>query len=225
MFKERSHKKELLDAEEIPANELAKNLRELDIINTYLGGYAVSLGALENIITRDREEVIVDIGSGGGNTLRAFSRWGVKKGYQLRLVGVDIKDYCVSYSSAHNPGLTFIRDDYRNLLKHAPDATVVHASLFCHHLTDDEIVDLLCFASKNRLRLIINDLARHPIAYFLIKAITKLFSSSKLVKNDAPLSVLRGFTRKEWKALLGRAGISNYSIRSRWAFRHEVVVS
>jgi SAM-dependent methyltransferase len=224
MFSARSHKKELLDADDIPPNDLARNLYELDVINTYLGGYAVSLRALKDVLSREREEVIVDIGSGGGDTLRAVSKWAVKRNYNLKLVGVDIKDYCVSYSNAHHPGLTFVRDDYRNLLKHVPDVTVVHASLFCHHLSDDEIIRLISFARVNKLTLVINDLARHPVAYYAIRALTWMLSSSRLVKNDAPLSVLRGFKKKEWSSLIERAGATQYRVRNRWAFRHEVVV-
>ena len=48
----------------------------------------------------------------------------------------------------------------------------------------------------------INDLHRHPLAYHSIRILTSLFSKSYLVKNDAPLSVLRGFKKKELEDLL-----------------------
>ena len=70
----------------------------------------------------------------------------------------------------------------------------------------------------------IADLHRHPLAYYSIKWLTGLFSKSYLVKNDAPLSVLRGFSRKEWESLLTKAGIKNYSIRWKWAFRWLIIV-
>lgn len=66
----------------------------------------------------------------------------------------------------------------------------------------------------------INDLQRHPLAYYSIKWITSLFSKSYLVKNDAPLSVARGFTKKEWIEIFRSAGISNFSIKWKWAFRY-----
>ena len=224
MFERRSDKKELLDAPHVPVNELERNLRELDVINTCLGGYAVSLRAFSDVLRRDRKEVVVDIGSGGGDTLRQVSRWTRKKGYDATLVGVDIKEDCVRYSTRRNPGITFVHDDYRNVLAHVPDATVLHASLFCHHLSADEIVDLIGFAQRNRLTLLINDLERHPVAYYAIRALTWLFSSSRLVRNDAPLSVLRGFRKREWIDMIDRAGAKKYKVTARWAFRHEVVV-
>jgi hypothetical protein len=72
--------------------------------------------------------------------------------------------------------------------------------------------------------VIINDLHRSRIAYYSIKALTLMFSRSYLVKYDAPLSVARSLTRKEWKQILKTANISRYSIRWRWAWRWEIVI-
>ncbi len=69
----------------------------------------------------------------------------------------------------------------------------------------------------------INDLHRHPLAYYSIKWITKFFSKSYLVKNDAPLSVARGFKKEEWKYILNKAGIKTYTIQWQWAFRYLVI--
>ncbi|MDB5252932.1 MAG: methyltransferase protein, partial [Flaviaesturariibacter sp.] len=65
----------------------------------------------------------------------------------------------------------------------------------------------------------INDLHRHPLAYHSIRLLTRAFSRSYLVKNDAPLSVLRGFSRSDWLRVLGRARISPVGIQWKWAFR------
>ena len=71
----------------------------------------------------------------------------------------------------------------------------------------------------------INDLHRHPLAYYLIKWLTKLFSKSYLVKYDAPLSVARAFKKKEWEILLKDAGITNYTIQWQWAFRYLITAT
>lgn len=69
----------------------------------------------------------------------------------------------------------------------------------------------------------INDLQRNWFAYHSIKIITQLFSSSYLVKNDAPLSVARGFHKKEWINIFNKAGIKNYTIKWKWAFRYLII--
>ena len=66
----------------------------------------------------------------------------------------------------------------------------------------------------------INDLQRNTIAYFSIAMLTKMFSKSYLVKNDAPLSVARGFHKNEWQKIFSLAGINNFSVQWKWAFRY-----
>jgi hypothetical protein len=55
--------------------------------------------------------------------------------------------------------------------------------------------------------------------------ITKIFSSSYLVKNDAPLSVARGFYKTEWLNILRQAGLQNFQIEWKWAFRYLITVN
>jgi 2-polyprenyl-3-methyl-5-hydroxy-6-metoxy-1,4-benzoquinol methylase len=226
MFSQRSYKKELLDADDIPKEDLFQNLKELDTINALLGGYNISFKALSKLLTKNKTYTVVDIGSGGGDTLKRIYKWSKTQNYNLRLFGIDLKQTCINYSESNNPNseIKFICDDYKNIYKHLPKADVIHACLFCHHLTNEEIIELIRFVQANQSILIINDLERHAVAYYSIKFLTKLFSKSYLVKNDAPLSVLRGFKKKEWEAIIKASGAKNYSITYKWAFRHEVII-
>jgi hypothetical protein len=97
---------------------------------------------------------------------------------------------------------------------------IIFSSLFCHHFTNEELERQLQWMQRHaRVGFFVNDLHRHPLAYYSIKWLTAIFSKSYLVKNDAPLSVLRGFSRKEWQQLLNNAGIVNFSVSWKWAFR------
>mgnify|MGYP001116367673 CR=1 FL=1 len=226
MFKERSHKKELLDGENIPEKDLFQNLKELDRINHLLGGYSITFKALKKVLREDKSYTIVDIGSGGGDTLKRIFSWSKKQKLKVNLVGVDLKQTCIDYSERNNPNsaITFICDDYRSLQSHLKEIDVIHACLFCHHLTSEQIVELIQFTLKQNATLVINDLQRNWFAYYSIKILTRIFSKSYLVKNDAPLSVLRGFVRSELQEILQNSGATNYTIRYKWAFRYEVIV-
>lgn len=226
MFKERSHKKELLDGENIPENDLFQNLKELDKINHLLGGYSITFKALKKVLNEDKSYTLVDIGSGGGDTLKRISSWSKKQQLKVNLVGVDLKQTCIDYSERVNPNseIRFICDDYRSLQSHLTQIDVIHACLFCHHLSSQEITELIQFAQQQNATLVINDLQRHWFAYYSIKILTRIFSKSYLVKNDAPLSVLRGFVKREWQEILQNSGAKKYTIRYKWAFRYEVIV-
>jgi len=226
MFKNRSKRLELLDADEIPEMDLFQNLKELHFINKFLGGYRITFDGLKKIIKNDREYTLIDIGSGGGDTLKEINVWRKTNKHKINLVGIDLKQTCIEYSmrDEHFSEIKFICDDYLNALKHINNIDIIHASLFCHHLSEDKIIELIAFAQKAKATLLINDLERNPIAYYAIKFLTSLFSSSYLVKNDAPLSVLRGFKKREWKNIIEKSNATNYSLKNMWAFRHQVII-
>ena len=145
MFKNRSDKKELLDQENIPEIDLYLNLKELNVINNLLGGYSITFNALNKILDKNKSYTLVDIGSGGGDTLKEIHRWAAKHDYNLKLFGIDLKQSCINYSNSNqiNQNLTFICDDYRNASKHILKIDIVHACLFCHHLTNENIIQLI----------------------------------------------------------------------------------
>ncbi len=250
-FKTRSYQAELLDNEEIPTEDLYQNLRELDFINRTLGGHSVVLDGIKyfinsvlkintenkiitvnskytNISNISENISIYEIGSGGGDNLRAIGRFLSKKHIPHQLGGVDLKEDCVRFAESYNSSSSKINyqiADYQ--LATFPDGKphIIFNSLFCHHFRDEALINMLQWMQQNaQVGFVIADLHRHPLAYYSIKLLTQLFSKSYLVKNDAPLSVLRGFTRNEWEVLLKKAGIKNYKIKWKWAFRWLILV-
>lgn len=226
MFKHRSTQKELLDQEQIPDADLFQTLRELDTINHLLGGYAVTFAALKKYLVPGKDYILVDIGCGGGDTLKRIYDWKTSKGFKMTLLGIDLKTACVTYAEKNqgHRSIRFICDDYRNLYQYQPKIDIIHACLFCHHLTESQIVELIEFAMSNNSTLIINDLERNPVAYYAIKTITALFSKSYLVKNDAAVSVLRGFKKTEWLRMIKKAGATHFTVKNKWAFRHQIII-
>ena len=223
-FKTRSYKKELMDELNLASEDLKKNLDELEFINTTLGGYKVLTSALdtlhkENKISSHRNNqenqkfvTLADIGSGGGDTLRQIAKWFEKKNIKAKLTGIDANDFMIKY--AQNKSKDFSQINYEKLnvfdidFKNENKYDWATMSLFCHHFTDEELT--LIFKNIQKLTskgFIINDLHRNPIAYYSIYFLTRLFNGSYLVKNDAPLSVLRAFKKQDLIKILEKAGI------------------
>jgi len=227
MFKHRSYTKELLDAPNIEKALLYRNLKELEIINRRLGGHKITVKGLARVV-RDKLKIyhVVDVGCGGGDSLVAMAKWASRKGYKLNLTGVDLLQDCISYAKDNCKNysqINFTCADFRTVFSQPGKIDIVHASLFCHHFKEAEIAEFIKLCSDKGAIFIINDLERNPIAYYSIKLLTKLFSKSPLVKNDAPLSVLRGFKKAEWSAIVQQAGIKKYRIENCWAFRHLII--
>jgi SAM-dependent methyltransferase len=222
---------ELMDDLTLASAELRQNLDELETINTWLGGYQPVLGALARLQARfpvGRALRLADLGSGGGDTLRHVARWARRRGVASELVGVDANDFMLGYAAAKSQAYPEIQ--YQQLDIFSPEFAnqpydILTASLFCHHFTDAELVALLRrWHHQAGLAVVINDLHRHPLAYYSIKYLTKLLGGSRLVQHDAPLSVARAFSRQDWEKLLAQAGITQYELRWRWAFRWQVII-
>ncbi len=229
-LKHRSNDKEYLDGDSIATADLYRNLVELDIINKYLGGYNASLKGLGTILGKGKAvRNVLDIGFGGGDSIKQLSRLSDKRNADLSFYGVDLKRDCVEYAEQNLVALTnkqLICDDYRNISAELLNKIdVIHCSLFLHHLTDAEIIGLFKFGKAHNCIILANDLHRNWLAYYSIKFLTALFSKSYLVKNDAPLSVKRGFRRKELIELLKQAGFTKYSVTWSWAFRYIVIAT
>lgn len=225
MFKNRSQQTEMLDEPDIPTHLLVQNLKELNFINTWLGGHAVTLRALKHFkLTKNQTYNILEIGCGGGDNLLFLAKWARKNNYKLRFTGVDLKQDCIDFARLqckNYPEITFVTANYQTIANQHQPFDIIFSSLFCHHFSKNALKEVIDFKTKNsRLGFFINDLHRHPLAYYSIKWLTSLFSKSPLVKNDAPISVLRGFKKADFKQLVQP---KQTQILWAWAFRWMVI--
>lgn len=215
----------MLDQEGIPKEALWRNLYELDVINKYLGGHVNTLWGIKQIVKGDKNRVwrIVDLGCGGGDTLRAIALWAEKNDYQVELTGVDILEDAVSYAKSHNThkNIRYVQGDFADQKNGSYDIAI--SALFCHHLYDSELENLIHTKRRLAKYLIVNDLHRHFLAYHSIKLLTRFFSKSYLVKNDAPLSVQRGFKKGDLDSLLKKFTWKQVRLTWRWAFRWIII--
>ncbi len=230
-FAQRSYEKELLDRDDIPFKDIEQNMRELNSVNTLLGGHKITqrglLKLLDTKISNTQLLTIAEIGCGGGDNLRVIRELLQRKNIPFKLTGIDMKPECIAFAReafGNTENIDWICSDYRGVRWETPP-DIIFSSLFCHHFTDEQmVIQLQWLRSNSRIGFFINDLHRHPLAYYSIRLLTRVFSKSYLVKNDAPLSVKRGFKKHEWEVLLQKAGISRYDISWQWAFRYLVFV-
>jgi SAM-dependent methyltransferase len=225
-FNQRSYQEELLDRNDIPFADIKKNMQELDFINTWLGGHQITIKGFRKLAGNRKKISVCEIGCGGGDNLKAIYRWAKKKDISLELIGIDIKKECIEFAienCTEIPHASWICSDYKLAnLPVKPD--IIFSSLFCHHFDDIGVTHIFQWMYQNsQLGFFINDLHRHPLAYYSIRILSGMFSRSYMVKNDAPLSVLRGFCKTELNSMikksLEKTDSIGYSINWQWAFR------
>ena len=227
-FTKRSDKKEMMDEKIESISDLFVNLKELELINIFTGGRH-SYPAIKKLMKDPTKTYhILDIGFGAGDMLAYILKRQPHHG-KFELTAVDImpeaKAYVDKYHGDIKDKVTFEITDYKNVLTQDEKTDIAYAGLFCHHLTDEALVDFFKIVQQNcTTGAVINDLHRSPLAYYGIKILVQLFSKSAFTQNDAPLSVLRGFKKKELVHLLEKAGIKHYTIQWKWAFRYVITI-
>lgn len=233
-FQNRSLQEEIMDDLNCQGPVVLRTLKELDIINSWLGGNAITLNAADRFLEKLNSEIpsknfrVADLGCGGGEMLKLIAQRARKKNISVDLVGVDANPFIIDYARDNARDfdeIYFIQQDVLSEGFKKERFDIVNCTLFCHHFTDNALIELLQqLASQTNYGIIINDIHRHWLAYHSIKWLTYFFSSSAMVKNDAKVSVLRAFTKKELESILKRAGFKHFTIEWKWAFRYEVII-
>lgn len=227
MLENRSEELEIMDDLNVSGPVIAQTLRELNTINKRLGGNQISISAFKKFAKKKSRLVLADLGCGGGDIMAEMAKWSRKKGAESSFIGIDANPHIVEYAKENTKNYPEITYQSINIFSEEfkkQRFDIIHCCLFVHHFTTYELVDLFKqFKSQARLGVIINDLHRHPLAYWSILMLTSLFSRSTMVKNDASISVARGFKKNELITILKEAGISTYQLRWKWAFRWELI--
>ena len=231
MFNQRSVEVEIMDDLLCDGPVVEQTLKELDTINLLLGGNDVSLSAFRKCfekVSKEKPIRIADLGCGSGDLLRILSRKARKKSLSVSLTGIDANPFIIKYATEKSKEYSNINFKCLNVFSkdfRSEKFDLVNCTLFCHHFENNLLSMLLeNLGKQTSTAIIINDIHRHWFAYHSIKWLTGLFSSSSMVKNDAKLSVLKAFRRKELEDIIKKAGYTNYSIQWKWAFRFEVII-
>jgi 2-polyprenyl-3-methyl-5-hydroxy-6-metoxy-1,4-benzoquinol methylase len=205
-------------------------LDKLETINRTLGGNVVTINGVKKLIQnqpKDKTITIIDLGCGHGDILRDIAKFGRKRGFNLKLIGIDANPDAIEYAnelSEKYHELTFEAVDIFSSDFQKLDYDVALCTLFAHHFKDDELKGLLkTLVSKASLGVVVNDLHRHRLAYYLFKLIG-LFIKNRMVREDGLTSILRAFKRKDLEQLSAEIN-AKANIRWKWAFRYQWILT
>jgi 2-polyprenyl-3-methyl-5-hydroxy-6-metoxy-1,4-benzoquinol methylase len=226
---QRTKETEIMDDFSLRGPVLHDTLRKLSLINKWLGGNEVTISGLKKLLLRhpkNKSISILDLGCGGGDTLRVVSKFGRKAGYSFELTGIDANPDVIEYAKSQA-----IDDEHINFLAcnifsrefKLLDYDLVICSLFLHHFDEEQLFELLTFIlRKTSMGILVNDLHRNSIAYLLFKSLG-MFISNEMVVKDGLTSIRRGFKYEELKQLSERIE-SDYEISWKWAFRYQWLI-
>jgi len=221
----RSYEKEMMDLPGQPRELLEDDLRNLRMINRRLGNYHSVVRGLNAWVGSQKIDrfSLLDVGTGSGDIPAVIARWARRKGIAAAISALEPEPVTVAQAAFQTRAfaeITVVRGDGMAPPFRAASFDVVLASQLLHHFSEENIVLLLRTWSKvARRAIIVSDLVRHPLAYYGIHLLTKLFTRNAMTRTDAPLSVARAFTLAEWRALLRQADVGPFKIFSAFPFR------
>lgn len=228
----RTNTPEIMDDFSIRGDELRQTLDEIAGINHLLGGNSVTLQGVRELlrkIPKSETISILDIGCGNGDMLRMLSDFGGQKGWNFELRGIDANIATIAYAqelSALYPNITYLSGDVFNPEFEKLEYDIALCTLTLHHFSDQEILQLVNILNKQaNIGLVINDLHRDKLAYRLFQVFGWAFRLGKMPKNDGLVSILRGFKKEELIGFSKKLNLTNYSIRWKWAFRFQWIIS
>ena len=229
MLTKRSHELEWMDLGKDFYNPLQYRdcLFQLDRIGRFLGGDRATFWALRQLPSPPHS--ILDVGCGGG----LFTITLAKAYPGANIVGLDISPEAIAFAKERLNSLKPSVSNVSFILSETPRLNeqltfdVVTATLVCHHLSDEELIEFIKQACRTaKQAVILNDLHRHLFATIGFAAAVPLFFRNKMIWHDGLLSIRRSFKRQEWVKILNAAGVDTacYTITWHWAFRWIVTI-
>jgi len=235
MFKidttQRTNKSEIMDDFDLQGNELKRTLKDLENINSWLGGNQITINGIEKLLKKGQKKNkirIADIGCGNGAMLRKIAEWGKGKPYEFELIGIDANTHAIAianelsnkYKNIHFESLNIFSDEFMKM-----EFDIILCTLTLHHFKNGQIVDLLNqLYAQSKIGVVINDLHRSSSAYILFQAFCGVFVDNEIARKDGLTSILRGFKKADIQNYIKKIPATGHQISWKWAFRYQWII-
>jgi 2-polyprenyl-3-methyl-5-hydroxy-6-metoxy-1,4-benzoquinol methylase len=193
-FEQRIYVAEKIDDPDCDAEKMNRTYAHLAVINKILSrmGDLLRRHVIADAVRMGGSATVLEFGCGGGDVLASLARASARAGVDLRLVGLDSDARAVARA--------------RQSL-----APYANARMFCnhvlHHIPPDDLIPVLRkLRLAARRRLLVNDLERSAVAYWLYTAFAGVAFRESFVYADGRLSIRKGFRVSELEAACKQAG-------------------
>jgi 2-polyprenyl-3-methyl-5-hydroxy-6-metoxy-1,4-benzoquinol methylase len=229
--KYRSEDIEIMDDFDLQGSEMKLLLDDLQWVNKWLGGTKISLEGISVLLKdlpKDRTITLIDVGCGDGEMLRQCADYALKEGYTFQLIGLDANAHILVEAKSRSmlySNISFQKIDVFSKENSIPECDIALCTLMLHHFKHKAITALLQkLSDKAKVGIVVNDLERSTIAFWLFKGIGFLFLNTDIARHDGLVSIARGFIKEELIKISEGITATTLSIKWKWAFRHQWIL-
>ena len=169
--------------------------------------------------TRTSLSRILDVGSGGGDTLRAVARWAAQRNLTVELTGIDLNPHSTRAAgelSAEDPLALNIHFLTADVFSYSPDfparrrpQCAVHAS---PQLRRARALSPLDGAARPPRLVRQRPAPQQACRLLVLRSLPILFRWHRFIAYDGPVSLRRAFVPADWLRMLTQANISSATI-------------
>lgn len=219
-----------MDNPDVSEHTLRSVFEDINTSNRLLGGSSITLGKVRELIREfpKQQYTIVDMGCGDGSIMRELAKFFRKSNIAVKLIGLDLSDKAIAVGrelSVNFPEISFIKQDVLTLNPLDFKCDILLCTLTMHHFSNEQIpVFLSKFIQLATIGVVINDLQRSALAYYLFKGFSAIFIKTKIAKHDGLISIKSGFTKKDLITFSKNLPQVRHTINWKFAFRYVWVI-
>ncbi len=143
---------------------------------------------------------------------------------KLILIGIDGNPNVIHFANNEGNNITYrvadiLSDDFQ-----IPPCDILISSHFIYRFSDRKLTSFIIKSAPFvRHTIIISELQRSKIAYYLFNFLTTIIPVPSIIKHDGLLAIKKSFKRNELDKIITASG-SDYNIHWKWVFRYLVAI-
>jgi SAM-dependent methyltransferase len=188
----------MLDDEDLSSEEMARSLRDLELVQRAWGAARSLAQWLAPRIAPGERPVVVDVGAGSAAVTRELGRRLAEAGRPVSPVAIDLQWRHLAAGRSRARGVPCAAADTFSLP--FPDGGVdwTVSTLVFHHFSPAENRDFLRELSRvSRKGFLVLDLRRHRIPWAVVSLAGRVLFETRVSLLDGRASVLQGYTPGE----------------------------
>ncbi|MGH7710079.1 MAG: methyltransferase domain-containing protein [Gemmatimonadaceae bacterium] len=199
--------------------EVIATLRDIRRANALLGGTRVVVSEALRLTSRSSGPVtVLDVGSGTGDVVRAVAHALANRGVHARTIAVEQSFILGAIARPETDDV--VAGDALALPIRDRSVDVAICSQVLHHFSDRKARILIAELDRvARVGVVIGDLQRDAVAALLFRAVAPALRFHPVTVRDGLLSIERGFSGPELRALVRSAVPRDVVVRRRFPFR------